>query len=320
MNGMRYGSIAAIGLMFSLAGCTFPGRPADPIPFGEGPPGRWERINSLSFFDIPEQNLKGRIGPAYRPYLVTVAGFHTEQFGITVGPDDDVRHTVDGGTTWTKAEHDLHCRFGMEIVDEKVAWHCGNGGTRRSVDGGRTWTTVTRSPCPSMSFIDETTGWAASPFGLRATADGGQTWTDPAPPVEEGRLIAAVHLHTEDEGYVLDSQGGLYATADGGENWERRSMELPDDARLIPVYSGMRAVLRFVDDRHGIAVFVLEDVSYWFAVTGDGGRTWQREEIAELREQAYYYMYLSRDGSLLTITSDYNLGENVSWVFRYVEE
>jgi hypothetical protein len=321
MNGTRYATIAAIGLMFSLAGCTLPGRPADPIPFGEEPPGRWEQIADFSFYDIPKENLKGQIEPAYWMYMVTMAGFHTERFGITVGTDDDARYTEDGGKTWTIAGHELSTRFGMEIVDEKVAWHCGNGGTRRSVDGGRTWTTVTRSPCPSMSFLDERTGWAASPNHLRATNDSAQTWTDLYPPLEEGRLIAAIALRTDQKGYVLDDGGHLYASAEGGGTWDTRSMDLPVGALMVPVTSASRAALRFVDDRHGVAVFSLKDQSVWFAVTADGGHTWQREEIVELRGRAMYYsIYLSRDGSLLTVTSDYNLGENVSLVFRYVEE
>jgi photosystem II stability/assembly factor-like uncharacterized protein len=318
MNGVRLFSFVAIG--FSLAGCSLLRQPAAPIPFGERPPGRWEQTVSLSYYDIPADRLKGPVDPAYPVYMVTVAGFYNERFGITAGPDDDVRYTTDGGQTWTRSENALHCRHGLEIVDEKTAWHCGNGGTRLSRDGGRTWTTVSPSPCPNLSFLDARTGWAASTYVLQATADGGATWTELSVPVG-GFRIAAVSLRTADEGYVLDEAGNLYATFDGGSTWDTRSPGIPDGALLVPSVNGPRAALRFVDERHAVLVFDLEDRSVWFAVSADGGRTWKMEEISALRDRAYYYqLFLSRDGSLLTVTNDFNFGDNTSMLFRYVPE
>jgi photosystem II stability/assembly factor-like uncharacterized protein len=323
MSIRRFFPVPAFFLIFSLTSCSLLQRPADPaaaIPFGEGPPGRWEETAELSYYEIPEGNLKGRIGPAYLVYMVTLAGFHDERYGVTVGPDDDVRYTADGGKTWTKSESVLHCRHGLEIVDEKTAWHCGNGGTRVSTDGGRTWTTVAPSPCPSLSFLDSRTGWAASPYLLQATADGGAAWTTLAAPVG-GERIAAVALSPAEEGFVLDEGGNLFVTGDGGQTWDARSIGLQSGERLVPSDNGPRAALRFVDDRHGLVVFDLEDRSVWFAVTADGGRTWQRAEITALRNQAtYYQVYVSRDGSLLTATNDFNNGTNSSLIFRYVAE
>jgi photosystem II stability/assembly factor-like uncharacterized protein len=314
MNPKKIFTGIAVIMMFGTGGCALPNtKAASGIAF----PGRWEEVRRIEFGNIPAEQLSGDLGPAYLLYLVTVAAFHTEKYGLTAGPDDDVRYTVDGGVTWTRASGELHCRHGLEIVDDRVAWHCGNGGTRLSLDGGRTWTTVAPSACPSLSFLDSKAGWAASPYQLQATTDGGATWNTLEPPLEEEK-IAAVALVNRRVGYLLDEAGALYGTKDGGERWEAFSIGLNDGDRLVPSYNGPRAVIRFLDVRNGIAVYDLLDRSVWFAVTADGGRTWRRAEISSLRDQSYYFqLYLSRDGQWLTVTDDFNNGKNVSIVFHY---
>jgi photosystem II stability/assembly factor-like uncharacterized protein len=295
-------------------GCAFP-VPQESFRFAD--PGRLEEVRRIEYGKIPSENLFGDLGPAYRVYLVTLAAFHDEEFGLTAGPDDDVRYTQDGGGSWTRATGELHCRHGLEIVDDRVAWHCGNGGTRLSVDGGRTWKTVATSACPNLSFLDAQTGWSASPYQLQTTGDGGDSWQTLDSPVDGGK-IAAIALRTKDDGYLLNQEGNLYVTVDGGKRWEARALGLESDDRLVPSVNGPRAVMRFLDDRNGIIVFDLLDRSVWFAVTGDGGRTWQKVEITVLRNQSsYYQVYLSRNGRWLTVTDDFNNGKNVSVVFRY---
>ncbi len=77
------------------------------------------------------------------------------------------------------------------------------------------------------------------------------------------------------------------------------------------------AAMRFFDARRGMAVFDLSDGSVWSALTLDGGQTWQRSEILELRGRStYYHLYLARDGRLLTATDDFN-GQHASVLLRY---
>ncbi|HEX3050212.1 MAG TPA: hypothetical protein VHP83_06110, partial [Aggregatilineaceae bacterium] len=266
---------------------------------------------------IPQENRKGDIDPAYLLYLVSLAGFDTENFGIAVGPDDDARYTTDGGQSWTKAPSDLYCRHGLDVVDEQVAWHCGNGGTRVTTNGGQSWQTVTPSPCPLLSFIDAQTGWAASPTRLQKTTDGGASWHDLTLPAN----IAAVSLRTALDGYVLDKAGDLLVTADGGQTWETHSLGLNEGEKLMAApSSGPYTVIRFVDAQHGMVVFTLSDQTVWYMVTQDGGQNWQRAEIPELRDQSYYYqLFLSHDARLLTATDSFLNGENQSIVLRYEE-
>jgi photosystem II stability/assembly factor-like uncharacterized protein len=316
-NGMRNRPVLfllAVGVI-GIAGCAFP------VLWESSRlvvPGRWEEVRRIEYGTIPSEKLFGELGPAYRVYLVTIAAFYNEHFGLTAGPDDDVRYTDDGGNSWTRAAGELHCRHGLEIVDERVAWHCGNGGTRLSIDGGRTWKTVAPSACPNLSFLNARTGWSASPYQLQTTGDGGATWRALASPVDAGK-IAAIALRTEDDGYVLDEAGTLYVTSDGGEHWEARSLGLEVDERLVPSVNGPRAAMRFLDDRNGMVVFDLLDRSVWFAVTGDGGKTWQKAEISILRNQSFFFqVFLSRNARWLTVTDDFNNGKNVSAVFQYV--
>ncbi|MBN1438952.1 MAG: hypothetical protein JW929_06030 [Anaerolineales bacterium] len=293
------------------------------MPFGKelhgfDSPGRWEEVRRIAFGQISSDRLDGDIGPAYLLFSVTVAGFHDARFGLAAGPDDDVRYTTDGGESWTRASGELHCRHGVEIVNERVAWHCGNGGTRLSTDGGRTWTTVSPSGCPNLSFLDAQTGWASSNYQLQATEDGGRSWRLLASPAAEGGIMA-VALRTKTDGYVLDKHGRLFVTSDGGESWEERSLGLTEGESLVPSGNGPRAALRFPNERNGIAVYDLLDRSVWFAVTADGGRTWKRSEIPALRDGSFaYQIYLSRDGRWLTVTDDFNNGTNTGIVFQYV--
>lgn len=309
---------AVLLVVTALAGCTPASSPAaSPTTSGFDPTGHWETVRQIDYYSLTKDNLKGDLGPAYLVYMVSLAGFETDDYGITVGPDDDARYTTDGGQTWTKSPSALFCRHGLEIVDEKVAWHCGNGGTRLSTNGGQTWQTVTSSPCPYLSFLDEQTGWAASSSILQATSDGGASWnTIPLPPIEQS--VTAIALRTAMDGYLLDTAGNVFITADGGQLWEKHSLGLRAGKQLITTSIGPKAALRFVDADHGMAVYDFSDGTVWFAVTNDGGQHWERTEISELSGKSlYYHLYLSRDGRLLTITDDFTNGKNMSIVLRY---
>jgi len=304
-----------------LSGCSLqiPSglRGVAPVPVDFSAPGRWETIRQIRYADISRDNLQGILRPIDWVYLVTMAGFQTESYGISIGPDDDVRYTTDGGQTWTKTSAALNCRHGLEIVSEKVAWHCGNGGTRVSTDGGRTWQTTAPSLCPFLSFQDARSGWAASPYALQSTVDGGNSWQSLALPAG-AQDLAATSLRTMKDGYLLDVAGNLFVTADSGRSWETGSLGLAPGEQLITGSEGPKAVMRFLDDRRGLVVFDLPDGTVWSATTQDGGRTWRRVEISEIANQSlYYHLYLSRDGRLLTVTDDFNNGANTSLVLRY---
>jgi photosystem II stability/assembly factor-like uncharacterized protein len=238
---------------------------------------------------------------------VYYAGFLNDSFGITVGYAGEVHYTLDGGQTWPDAENHSMCRFGLDIVDEQVAWHCGNGGdVRLSLDGGQTWSEVAGygpnvpNHCRYLSFLDEKTGWAATNKTLGMTTDGAQTWTNLTLP-EDVKAIMTVSLRTPTDGYLLDNSGTLYVTSDGGQTWSSQKLDILNDAYL-KVSNAPSMSIVFTDAQHGMLVFLkgnMDDGVYtWSAYTEDGGQTWQLEEVPFGR--GIPNVYLAHDGRTLT--------------------
>jgi photosystem II stability/assembly factor-like uncharacterized protein len=242
-----------------------------------------------------------------------LAGFLNPSLGMTVGYAGATFFTADSSATWQKAKNQSYCRFGLEIVNDQVAWSCGNAGhIRLSTDGGQTWQAATSFggsepvQCRHLSFLDATTGWAATPTELGATTDGAQTWQKVTLPDGMGE-IQAIFLRTVTDGYVLDAFGTLYVTADGGQTWQDMPLEtnhgqsLHFTTRSVPIVA-----VRFTDAEHGVAVYhQKDDHSGWHAwakYTDDGGKTWRKEHIPSPSESAWS-TYLSRDGQYLTLAS-----------------
>jgi photosystem II stability/assembly factor-like uncharacterized protein len=180
---------------------------------------------------------------------------------------------------------------------------------------------VTPSLCPLLSFLDAQTGWAASPYALQVTTDGGASWHDVSLPTLDKQHIAGIDLRTAHDGYLLSTDGDLFITTDSGQSWETHSLGLKTGEHLLSSGgSGPYTVMRFLDAQHGRVVFALSDRTVWYAITEDGGQSWQRDEISALRGQAYYYhLFLSQDAHWLTATDSFLRGENASVVLRYEE-
>ncbi|MBN1814146.1 MAG: hypothetical protein JXA14_20070 [Anaerolineae bacterium] len=230
-----------------------------------------------------------------------IAGFHDEDFGITVGYAGIVYYTVDGGETWTRSNNTSMCRFGLDIVDESVAWHVGNGGqVRVSTDGGQNWEGVSdlsdRGISSSISFLDTKTGWTASLEELWATSDGGQTWVDVTLPNSE-LLIAAVTLRTATDAYVLGYTGKFHTTHDGGKTWTSQALELGEDKIDVSA----QPAVRFFDAENGVIATKLLKKGIVALRTADGGETWVRENVLDDAALSQSHLYLSRDGKLLTV-------------------
>lgn len=233
-------------------------------------------------------------------HKTTVAGFLNDQFGLTAGYAGEIHYTTDGGKTWPRAENKSACRFGLDIVDEKVAWTVGNSGNVRvSTDGGQTWQAVTNLSRLShfVSFIDAHTGWVATRNILWATDDGGQTWAEVSQPEGIADLVE-VSLATTNDGYLIDKSGSLYITRDRGQTWTTESLGLTD-LPLADVAHG--AAIRFFDMEHGILVAGLAGDGQSKVVmmqTTDGGKTWETEELPV----KIGTFFLSHDGKTLTVT------------------
>ncbi|MBN1498648.1 MAG: hypothetical protein JW982_00705 [Spirochaetes bacterium] len=277
--------------------------------------GEWKLLNHINYYYA--EKYEGEITPSYYVMFVNIAAFETEQSGITVGPDDDSRFTENGGRTWTIAKGgEVYCRFGIDIVNNDVAWNNGNGGLKYTLNGGRSWNTVSKIQClPHISFCDEETGWIASSFFMYSTKDRGGTFQMINLP-SDNLSIAAISLRSSDEGYLLDTKGNLYATDDFGKTWRSFSIGLEKDELLFSS-NHIRAAVRFTDSRNGKIVFTKYDTSVWTMTTSDGGATWRKSEITGVRDRSrFFQVYLSRNTELLTLTSNFE-DRNESFILKY---
>ncbi|MDP4164947.1 MAG: YCF48-related protein, partial [Bacillota bacterium] len=116
----------------------------------------------------------------------TYGGFLNSEYGIAVGHYGEIRYTTDGGKTWKRSESETSCRYGLDIVNDKVAWNCGDAdiSVGRTVNGGTTWQTIAdigqRVPdhCRFISFPEESIGWVADLKKVKKTADAGKNWVE----------------------------------------------------------------------------------------------------------------------------------------------
>ena len=200
-----------------------------------------------------------RVTAVATAFQVNYAGFSDSQFGISVGYAGEVHQTLDGGTHWPQAVNQSVCRFGLEIVDRRTAYHSGNQGEMgRSDDGGKTWTKLPNlgegepSHVRFLSFFNARAGWAASPFALDFTDDAGAHWS-PVPLPEGVGLILSVARIGGSSGALFDDAGLLWTTTDAGHSWNKTALvpeEFLNEEQYTPVAS-----LRLLDPSHVVLVF-----------------------------------------------------------------
>ena len=119
MNKLLFTTILLGALIFT--GCAqapdLPVATATDLPVATGteqasptPAAAWQILNTTS------------IG-----YVAYNGGFIDKPFGITVGLGGEIYYTVDGGTSWVKAQNSTSTLYGLDIVNSNIAWVCGDG-------------------------------------------------------------------------------------------------------------------------------------------------------------------------------------------------
>jgi photosystem II stability/assembly factor-like uncharacterized protein len=242
-------------------------------------------------------------------FKVTVAGFGDEDNGITAGYAGECHYTTDGGRTWQNGANNSYCRFGLEIINNSAAYHCGNAGhVRFSADGGKTWQPaadfgeMVPKQCRYLSFSDSKTGWIASARLLAVTTDQGASWKELALPEGIGG-IKAIDTWSENHGCILDNKYDIYFTEDGGKTWERQNMQIHTEGIDKTIGRAPNTAMRFTDRNRGSIIALAtpqEETKLIEISTTDGGKTWTEEKLP-IGAFESSVLFFSRNASILTV-------------------
>ena len=179
---------------------------------------------------------------------------------------------------------------GLSVVNQKVVWVSGTGGTvLRTIDGGKNWENIS---VPNMEKIDfrDVEGFnkniaivmgIASPARFYKTTDGGQNWKLVYFDDREGVFFDGMSFWNKNDGIAfsdpVDGQHLLIRTMDGGDTWH----EIPKEGfphKLNPEFG-------FAASGTGIPVQGRKTV--WLGMGGvksrvfkseDGGMNWSVAE------------------------------------------
>ena len=179
---------------------------------------------------------------------------------------------------------------GLSVVNQKVVWVSGTGGTvLRTIDGGKNWENIS---VPNMEKIDfrDVEGFnkntaivmgIASPARFYRTTDGGQNWKLVYFDDREGVFFDGMSFWNKNDGIAfsdpVDGQHLLIRTTDGGNTWH----EIPKEGfphKLNPEFG-------FAASGTGIPVQGRKTV--WLGMGGvksrvfkseDGGMNWSVAE------------------------------------------
>ena len=145
-----------------------------------------------------------------------------------------------------------------------------NGAEPVSLDWDVT-ATGTDASLRGLSAVDDRVVWASgSNATVIRTDDGGKNWTSCGPKGFGDLEFRCVHAFDADVACIASagSPAVLLRTEDGGASW-RESYRASSSAAFFDV-------MRFWDERHGIAISDPFDGKLLVVETGDGGRTWKR--------------------------------------------
>jgi len=189
--------------------------------------------------------------------------------------------------TWTIQPSGTNASLrGVSVVDAKIVWASGTGGTYlETTDGGANWRAALVPGAEQLDFrgvhaVDQRTAYLLSSgegdkSRIYKTTDGGSRWTLELTNPDPKGFFDALAFWNPKHGIVLgdpvDGRFVILITEDGGEHWVRQQTP-----KALPNEGGFAA--------SNSCLTVMGDHEVWFASGGpgaarvfhssDGGRTW----------------------------------------------
>lgn len=228
--------------------------------------------------------------------------------GWTVGSNDIILHTSDGGDNWDFQTNPFTDSFYVDpdtntvpysidftdvfFIDRNTGWIVGDSGKiLHTDDAGMNWyqqTSNTLQRLTGISFVDNMHGWVCGLTDVMlVTSDGGATWIKqsiPLGPAGNKYDFQEVSFSDLDHGWTVGKFGLIVSTTDGGTIWNYTE---------LPVNNGLLAV-QFVDNQFG---WVAGQNGTLFH-TEDGGATWMSQFV--------------ETGN--TLSSLFFINRNIGWV------
>jgi photosystem II stability/assembly factor-like uncharacterized protein/subtilisin-like proprotein convertase family protein len=197
--------------------------------------------------------------------------FIDENEGWAVGSNGAIRHTVNGGQTWTNQTSPITGMLtAVFFIDANEGWIVSRdnwGEIAHTSNGGSTWTLqaeYSQNPLNDIFFINRDTGWAVGmDTTLMRTEDGGQTWLNCNVDVYGNPYLRSVQFIDESKGWAVGTGGAVLMSDDGGKNWQE-------------IHTGFSDLLQsvcFTDPLNGWA----SGTEGMILRTIDGGYTWFRQ-------------------------------------------
>lgn len=153
---------------------------------------------------------------------------------------------------WQKQQVETKASLrGLAVVNEKVIWASGTGGTfLRTTDGGKSWTVGTVPGAEKLDFRDVEAFSADTAYVLSIgegensriykTTDGGATWKLQFKNANPKAFFDAIAFWDENNGMAMsdpvDGKYLLLKTADGGATWQ-----ILDNGKMPPAKPGEAA-------------------------------------------------------------------------------
>lgn len=243
--------------------------------------------------------------------------FVDEQTGWIAGKDGVLKHTNNGGTSWTSqfaTSEDINTLF---FINPSQGWIAGKDGfIKTTQNGGATWISQfsgTESELNAIYFFDAQHGIAVGEKGtILTTTNGGSSWILRAGNAggsgsssEEGADLFDVQMLSNEMAYVCGKDGYFAKTVNGGVNWVSQNSTVTEDLEALHFPSSGTGYVCYelgkVKQTNGTGLFVsayaatskdLKDL--WFInnqrgwvigdegrilLTNDGGHNWTTHNV-----------------------------------------